>query len=426
MSTESNIKAITAQFNKIISIEKSSSKESSLIYRQLIFNEIKNQYKLNLQEINELFQNYYYLYLKRNKNSINDNIYCWYYSTCLRFKKIASRRISVFLTALLTLFIPLWTFIFQETERISLQKKDIITSRSRAITEARKARFEAWNIIRENETKTGSLGRIEALEYLNQSTLYFSANPDKCGLKNNKIAVSEDEYAELVDIHQIVNLDGIQLSNAHLNNIKLPGASLEDTYFNNADLVNAKLCDSYLYNAELKEADLTQAWLIDADLTRATLDKSILTKANLTNAKLIKTSLIGVDFQESILTNVNFTGATLDNSKSLWSAKLDDAIFKNASLKNINLEKTNFNTTDFEGVELDNSILLGTDLSQVTNLNEQQLTGDNPPYLCVTLLPPDIQIDGDRDCDRLVNYFAELKKESKEEIQKNIDEIKNK
>ena len=237
------------------------------------------------------------------------------------------------------------------------------------------------------------------------------------------------QFNKIISIEKsssIVNLDGIQLSNAHLNNIKLPDASLEDTYFNNADLVNAKLCDSYLYNAELKEADLTQAWLIDADLTRATLDKSILTKANLTNAKLIKTSLIGVDFQESILTNVNFTGADLEKSKNLWNAKLDGAIFKNASLKSINLEKINFNQTDFEGVELDNSILLGSDLSQVTNLNEQQLTGDNPPYLCVTLLPQDLQIDSDRDCDRLVNYFAELKKESKEEIQKNIDEIRNK
>ncbi len=426
MSTESNIKAIIAQFHKIISIEKSASKESYLIYRQLVFNEIRNQYKLSPEEINELFQNFYCLYLKKNKNSINDNLSYWCYTAYLRFKKIATRRISVFLTALLTIFIPLWTFVFQETQRISLQKKDAITSRSRAITEARKARFEAWNIIRENETRTGSLGRIEALEYLNQSILYFSTNPDKCGLQNNKKAVSKDDDLELIDIHHVVKLDGIQLSNAHLNQIKLPDASLEDAYFNNADLVNAKLCDSYLYNAEFKEADLNKAWLIDADLTRATLDNSKLARANLTNAKLIHTSLIGVDFQESTLTNADFTDAILDNAKSLWSAELDGAIFRRASLKGINLEAINFEQTNLEGVKLDNSILLKSNLSQVDNLNEQQLRGDNPPYLCATLLPQNIQIDGDRDCDRLVDYFAEKKNEPKEEIQKYIEEIRNK
>ena len=424
MSTENNIKAIIAQFNRIISIKQSSSRESYLIYRQLIFNEIRNQYKLSLEEINELFQNFYYLYLKKTKNSINDNLSYWLYSAYLRSKKIATKRISVFLTALLTIFIPLWTFIFQEKQRISLQKQDTITSRSRAISEARKARFQAWNIIRENENKMGSLGRIEALEYLNQSTLYFSDNPDKCGFQNSKIAVAEDNYAELIDIHHVVKLDGIQLSNAHLNQIKLPGASLEDSYFNKADLVNAKLCDSYLYNAELVEADLNKVWLIDANLTRAKLDRSILAKANLTNAKLIKTSLIGVDFQDSILTNIDFSDAILDNAKSLWSAKIDGAIFRGSSLKSINLEAINFQQTSFEGVKLDNSILLKSDLSQVNNLNEQQLMGDNPPYLCATLLPQDIQIDGDRDCDRLIDYFAELKKESKEKIQKYIDEIR--
>lgn len=426
MSTESSIKAITAQFNKIISIEKSSSKESSIIYRQVIFNEIKNKYKLSYKEINELFQNYYYLYLKKNKNGINDNIYYWYYSAYLKFKKVATRKISVFLTALLTIFIPLWTFVFKETERIALQKKDTITSRSRAITEARKARFEAWNIIRENENRTGSLGRIEALEYLNQSTLYFSNNPDKCSLPGNQIAVSEDYYAELIDIHHVVKLDGIQLSNAHLNQIKLPGASLEDSYFNNTDLVRANLCEAYLYNAELKDADFTQATLINADFTQATLENALLRKADLTDAKLKNANLIEVDFQESILTNVDFTGATLDGAKSLWSAKLDGAILIRASLKSLNLEQINFDKIDFKGVELDESILLGSDLSQVSNLNEQQLTGDNSPYICVTLLPQNLQIDANRDCDQLVDYLAELKKESKEEIQKYIEEIRNK
>ncbi|MEM8717679.1 MAG: pentapeptide repeat-containing protein [Cyanobacteria bacterium P01_G01_bin.39] len=425
MPTESNVKAIIAQFNKIISIEKASSRESSQIYRQLIFNEIKNQHKLSLEELDRLFQSYYYLYLKNTKNNINDNIHFWYYSAYLKFKKIATKRISVFLTALLTIFIPLWTFIFQEKERIALQKKDTITSRSRAITEAQKARFEAWNIIRENEYKTGSLGRIEALEYLNQSTLYFSANPDKCRIQNNYV-VSRDDYTEIIDIHHVVKLDGIQLSNAHLNQIKLPGASLEDSHFNNTDLVKANLCEAYLYHAEFKDADLTEATLINTHFTRATLENALLRKADLTDAKLQNANLTKVDFQESILTNVDFTNAILDQSKSLWSAKLDGMIITNASLKDINLEQINFNKTDIKGVKLDKSILLGTNLSQVTNLDEKQLTGDNPPFLCLTLLPQDIQINPDRDCDRLINYLAELKKESTEEVQQYIDGIRKK
>ncbi|MEL7408958.1 MAG: pentapeptide repeat-containing protein, partial [Cyanobacteria bacterium J06558_2] len=219
-------------------------------------------------------------------------------------------------------------------------------------------------------------------------------------------------------------LNGVELSKAKLNHIKLPDASLEDSVFVGTDLVKANLCDAYLFGANLEKADLTEAILIDVDFTNARLNEATLTKANLTGAKLINAELKKADFQGATLTNVNLKKAILDGSKNLWDAELDDVTLNYASVKDANLEKANFKQTNFKGVQLDNSVLLKSDLSQVTNLSEQQLTGNNPPYLCATSLPQNLQIDGDRDCERLVDHFSEKKGESREESRKYIDKVR--
>ncbi len=162
-----------------------------------------------------------------------------------------------------------------------------------------------------------------------------------------------------------------------------------------APLSEAKLIFANLINASLRSANLIFANLINASLRSANLINASLRSANLSGANLINADLSNADLSFANLSFANLSNADLSN------ADLSDAILLN----------TTFNDTEpTEGDQL---------------INKGQLQGDKRPYICKSQLPPHIQINPDRDCDKLPEllhqrypHSLETVKEAREYIDK--------
>jgi hypothetical protein len=126
-------------------------------------------------------------------------------------------------------------------------------------------------------------------------------------LNNAELAGAELERADLAGAKLIgSNLDAVDLCRANL-----VGANLAI-----AILTSANLTGAYLSRAWAPGADLTDAGLIDADLTCADLTRANLTRADLTDANLTRADLTGAD-----LTDANLAGSDLRKA-NLADAKL--------------------------------------------------------------------------------------------------------
>ena len=111
-----------------------------------------------------------------------------------------------------------------------------------------------------------------------------------------------------------LNLPGLALHNAKLEQVNLSGADLRGARlvgvnFSSADLSGAKLASSRLLSAKLNGANLTQA-----DLTKATLSLVDLQDAQLADADLSYAELDGATMQGAQIRNTIFTGAILSRA----------------------------------------------------------------------------------------------------------------
>jgi uncharacterized protein YjbI with pentapeptide repeats len=130
--------------------------------------------------------------------------------------------------------------------------------------------YQAWQVINTAQGKGGSGGRIDALQEL---------NADK------------------------VSLDGVDVTSAALQGIRLR---------------NAKLLRSNFSSADLRDSDFTGSNFALADLNSANLRDTVLDHANFTQADLNSADLV-----RSSLVGANLEGATLDDA-DLRSADLRD------------------------------------------------------------------------------------------------------
>lgn len=163
-----------------------------------------------------------------------------------------------------------------------------------------------------------------------------------------------------------------------------------------------------LENARLSEADLSSTYLNsanldDANLNDANLNGAIISFANLNGADLNGANLSGALLSNAFLFSADLDGADLSDA-FLLSADLSIANLSNADLSNADLSNVNL-----VGVNLSNTILLATNLRSSTNLTQQQLTGKNPPFICNSPLPGDIELKVgiNRDCDRVAEILFE-------------------
>ncbi|UJB72983.1 pentapeptide repeat-containing protein (plasmid) [Acaryochloris sp. 'Moss Beach'] len=198
----------------------------------------------------------------------------------------------------------------------------------------------------------------------------------------------------------------------------IPNYLTERLFGNCRSLVKAPLVDSSLSSADLSSADLRRADLRRADLTGADLSGANLNSADLSTNGLISMGIIGADLGKADLSIADLSKIRIRQT-SLIEANLLRTNLSNSNLKRGNLLRLN----------LSNSILLGTDFREATNLTQSQLEGRKPPLICNSKFPQNISIDFNRDCDKLAaelhnRYPKEFP--SLEEAQKYVKEQRQK
>lgn len=173
-------------------------------------------------------------------------------------------------------------------QKIQTEQKEI---------EKKRTQYEAWQVITSARSSKASVGRIEALEFLNSDKVVLS------GLE------AEGAF-----------LSGIQLQGASLQEAKLQGARLFKANLQGANLFRANLSctkpDFIPSCVDLKEANLEGANLQEADLSGSDL------RANLTKANLQKANLQKANLQDADLREANLQGTDLRGVKNLNLAQV--------------------------------------------------------------------------------------------------------
>jgi hypothetical protein len=132
------------------------------------------------------------------------------------------------------------------------------------------------------------------------------------------------------------HFDTSDLSNAKLNNQKLPGINL---------------CNAQMGNIDLAGADLAGADLAGAEMRQAQLDGANLRNANLVGANLRWADLSGADLAGADLTGANFNGAILA-AANLQGAILNRASFVHADLNRAQLSEVDWAGADFTAAQM--------------------------------------------------------------------------
>lgn len=156
--------------------------------------------------------------------------------------------------------------------------------------------------------------------------------------------------------------------------LDLSNAILKETDFSKENLSKAILLDANLENADLSFADLSEANLIDANLRNANLSYAnlqgtILQSCNLSEARLEYAKMSGANLENSNLQGAILAEADLSRTK-IHGANLDEVDFTGATLNDVN-----FTSISLRNTILRNSYLQGADLSNVSDLREEQLSG---------------------------------------------------
>jgi uncharacterized protein YjbI with pentapeptide repeats len=185
----------------------------------------------------------------------------------------------------------------------------------------------------------------------------------------------------------VTNLNGVELSKANLSRVKLRSVSLRSANLDGANLEKADLSLADLSKTNLGEANLLFADLSSTNLEYATLYKTCLVAAEMGGANLYRSQ-----FPFANLSHANLTGANLTHSH-LMGARLEKADLTGAKLNGSNLV-----AADMKQADLSDANLSDANLNGAQNLTEEQL---ETALLCHTHLPEGINIDPDRDCEKL-------------------------
>jgi hypothetical protein len=134
--------------------------------------------------------------------------------------------------------------------------------------------YQAWQVINTAQGQTGSGGRIEALQELNEDGVPL-------------VGVDASDAF----------LQGVHLHKANLLRCNLDGADLRDSELAGANIEYASLKSANFRHGDLRAASLRNADMSDADLTGSNLSGADLTALNLTNADLRSADLKDVRWQ---------------------------------------------------------------------------------------------------------------------------------
>lgn len=197
--------------------------------------------------------------------------------------------------------------------------------------------FNYWNVTTQNEIATNTQREVALQTYIDRMSELILERGLRTSLSDTEIR-SVARTRTLLVLHQldgvrkglllqflyesglistanpIIDLNGADLSNAHLEEAKLNGVNLRG-----ADLTNA-----FISEAQLKGSDLSFAELRNADLSLAILTDANLTKADFTLANLYATDLDGADLSGVYLSSAQLDAWNLKNVKSLKGASMPD------------------------------------------------------------------------------------------------------
>lgn len=186
----------------------------------------------------------------------------------------------------------------------------------------RKAKhYQAWQAISDAQGKSGSGGRIDALQDLHKDGVILAG----------------------VDLSGGAYLAEIQLPGAWMGKANLKGALLFRANLKGALIPESNLQEARLESANLQEADLIKANLQDADLVCANLQGAFLKESNLQEA-----DLYGANLQRAYLVHAELQGADLRRA-NLEGAYLNFADF--SSTRNLTREQI-LSAGDREGAKL--------------------------------------------------------------------------
>jgi len=200
--------------------------------------------------------------------------------------------------------------------------------------------YRAWQLINTAQEDPGSGGRIQALENLHGDGVLL----DGVGLS----------HAWLVG----VKLDGGSLEHADLRHANLSFSSLKAALLGNARLDSAVLSGAHLEGAKLWDASMRGCQLgIGPPMRRSTREVAFhgpakLQGADLSGADLTTAAMVGVDLKQTVLFQVNFTGANLAMA-NLERADVASTDFECANLVGSNLDGLQ-HWRDIEKLELAN------------------------------------------------------------------------
>lgn len=154
---------------------------------------------------------------------------------------------------------------------------------------------------------------------------------------------------------------------ATLSVVNLRGADLNGIDFSGARLGNVNLL-VYAYNEEVKEVK-DKAKFIRTNLNATRFNNTILSNVDMRGA-----SLNGADFSEAKLTSI-FFDSVMDQDENLIVTQLNDSCFDNAIFSNVSLNGANLTSASFrkaklpgasfEKASLLNSVIIGANLNCV-------------------------------------------------------------
>lgn len=176
-----------------------------------------------------------------------------------------------------------------------------------------------------------------------------------------------------------IDLSGIQLSAANLNQASLRGSSWhsvgEDGRWDTSDDWIANLNDAQIKEANLTDANLSRVLMNRTNLIRSTLNNANLSGTNLSGANLSSTHLVGANLRDAVLTNASLTGADLGEA-ILTRTNLSAARLGRVSALGTQLQFANLSKSDWQGADLSKADLSRANLSNA-DFSATRLTGVN-------------------------------------------------
>ena len=158
--------------------------------------------------------------------------------------------------------------------------------------------------------------------------------------------------------------------NAKLNfrALDLQGIDLDGAELNDADFAQADLTDARFNGAQLYRASFRRGCLVRAQFRRANLDEAYIGRAYLREADFSEAMLSDVHFHGSGAIKTNFTGARLGGARFDENTSLHESIFDGALLVRTQFNGHNFGAPDFTSAMFDGTFIIDSDLSRCVGL----------------------------------------------------------